>query len=144
MKWRTGAILLAGTLLSICISGRTLLAQSSCKDEETMIEDYKKTLTEMIATVKGESLEDFTRHFHQKSCLNKLGLCSSIVNIANECLDKATQDPATSKDEDKDIETRRQSYNALRAKAEEYSKELKGAESPKDAKALIAKFDLSK
>jgi hypothetical protein len=143
MKWRTGAILLAGTLLSICISGRTLLAQS-CKDEATMVEDYKKTLTEMVATVKGESLEDFTRHFHQKSCLNKLGLCSSIVNIANECLDKATRDPATSKDEGKDIEAKRQSYNALRARAEEYSKELKDVEAPKDAKALIAKFDLSK
>ena len=143
MKLRTGAILLAGTLLSICISGRTLLAQA-CKDEETMVEDYEKTLTDMIATVKQENLEDFTRHFHQKSCLSKLGLCSSIVSVANQCLDKASREPSTTKEESKDIEAKRQSYNSLQAKAEEYSKELKAAESPKDAKALITKFDLSK
>lgn len=143
MKWRTGAILLAGTLLSICIPGRTLLAQA-CKDEEAMIEDYRKSLTDMVAQVKGESLEDFTRHFHQKSCLSKLGLCSTIVSVANQCLDKASRDPSTTKEQGKEIEAKRQSYNALQAKAEEYSKELKASESPKDAKALIAKFDLSK
>ncbi|HUU14343.1 MAG TPA: hypothetical protein VM182_11630 [Terriglobia bacterium] len=143
MKWRTGAILLVGTLLSISVSGRTLLAQA-CQDEETMVEDYRKGLTEMVEKVKAESLEEFTRAYHQKSCLSKLSLCSSIVNIANECLEKASRDPATSKDQGKDIEAKRQSYNAFKAKAEEYSKELKGADSPKDAKALIAKFDLPK
>jgi len=143
MKWRTGAILLLGTLLTMCLPGRTLLAQA-CKEEETMVEDYKKGLTEMVEKVKAESLEEFTRAYHQKSCLSKLSLCSSIVTIANECLDKASQDPATAKEQGKDIEAKRQSYNALKAKTEVYSKELKDAESPKDAKALIAKFDLAK
>jgi hypothetical protein len=143
MRWRTGAIFLTGALLGVCFSGRTLHAQA-CKDEETMVEDYQKGLTEMIAKVKAESLEEFTRAYHQKSCLSRLSLCSNIVSIADACLDKASRDPATSKDESRDLESKRKSYDALKAKAEEYSKELKGVESPKDAKALIAKFDLSK
>ncbi len=143
MKWRTGAKLLAATLLGVCVCGQPLLAQA-CKDEETMVEDYKKDLAEMVDKVKGESLEEFTRAYHQKSCLSKLSLCSSIISIANECLDKASRDPEASKSQGKEIEAKRESNNALKTKAAEYSKELKDAGSPKDAKALIAKFDLSK
>ncbi|MBI1941291.1 MAG: hypothetical protein HYS33_07265 [Acidobacteria bacterium] len=143
MNWRNGAILLVGTLLTLCLSRQALLAQV-CQGEEAMVEDYKKGLSEMVEKVKGESLEEFQRAYHQKSCMSKLNLGASFVNIAIECLDKAGQAPATTKEQAKDIAAKREKHDALKTKVEQYRKELKAAESARDAKDLIAKFEIPK
>lgn len=143
MNWKNGPLLLVGTLLTVCLCQQTLFAQA-CEGEEAMVDDYQKSLIEMVEKVKSENLEDFRKAYHQKSCLSKLNLCASIVNVAIECLDKARQDPATTKDQAKDIEAKRESHNALKTKVDQYKKELKAATSAEDAKALIAKFDLAK
>jgi hypothetical protein len=143
MKRRNGAILLVGTLMTVCVCGQPLVAQV-CQGEEAMVDDYQKGLTEMVEKVKGESLEEFQKAYHQKSCLSKLNLGDSIMNVALECLDKASQNPATTKEQAKEIAAKRESHTALKGKVEQYRKELKAAESSKDAKALIAKFEISK
>lgn len=143
MNWRNGAILLVGTLLTLCLSREALLAQV-CQGEEAMVEDYKKGLSEMVEKVKGESLEEFRKAYHQKSCLSKLNLGASFVNIAIECLDKAGQDPTATKDQAKEIAAKREKHDVLKAKVEQYRKELKATESSEGAKELIAKFDIPK
>jgi hypothetical protein len=143
MKRRNGAILLVGTLLTICLYRQTLLAQV-CEGEEAMVDDYKKSLSGMVEKLEGESLQEFRRAYHQKSSLSRLTLCNSIVSISLECLDKARNDPATAKEQARNITAKRESHTALKGKVDKYKKELKAAESPKDAKALIAAFDISK
>ncbi len=142
MIWKNGPFLLVGTLLTICLYQQTLFAQA-CQDEEAMVNDYRKGLIEMIETVKGESLEDFRKSYHQKTCLSRLNLCTGIVDVAIECLKKASEDPEATKEQAKELEAKRLSHNALKTKVGQYSKDLKAAASAKDAKDLIATFDLS-
>jgi len=125
------------------LTGRRALFGQSCDDDEAMVKDYQKSLTEIIGTVKKESLADFEKAYHQKVCISKLTFCLSSIDGLVECLDKTSQDAATPKDQAEAAKAKRESYAKLKGKIEAARTALKAAESPKDAKALIEKFDFS-
>ena len=131
-----------GTVAIGLLAQRHLLAQT-CQDEETMVTDYKKSISGLEATVKKESLEDFEKAYHRKSCLTKLTLSLGIVAGAVECFNKAAEDSATPKDQVAAHKAKSDSYSKLKDKLSHYRDALKSAEAGKDAKALIEKIDLS-
>lgn len=114
-----------------------------CEDDEAMVESYRKEITGLVDTTRKESLEQFEKSFHQKSCLTKLSLCLMLADELLNCLDKGGQDPAATKQQTDDYKAKRESYTKLRNKVSNDHKYLKAAETSKDAKALIQKFDLS-
>lgn len=154
MTRKTGIALLVGALGVVLLYPAPLLAEAGkkkkkeepkeppCQAEETMVEDYRKGIVELVQTVQEESLRDFRRAYHQKNCASKLTLGDGVVNIALECLDRAIQDPETTKDAKQACETKRESYSTLKSKVQQYRDELKAAKSSADAKALIEKVDL--
>ncbi|HMD98064.1 MAG TPA: hypothetical protein VKM93_12145 [Terriglobia bacterium] len=125
------------------LTGRRALFGQSCDDDEAMVKDYQKSLTEIIGTVKKESLADFEKAYHQKVCMTKLTFCLTTIDGLVECLDKASQDAATPKDQAEAAKSKRETYTKLKGKIQEARTALKSAEAPKDAKALIEKFDFS-
>jgi hypothetical protein len=140
MKSSTRIALL--TLLFCLPSQQPLLAQA-CQDMESMVGSYTKGITELVDTVKKESLEDFQKAYHQKNCLTKLTLCLNIVNQVVDCYAKAAQDTMATKEQVDAAKAKRESYARLKAKVEQDRNNLKATEAAKDAKALIAKIDLS-
>jgi exonuclease VII large subunit len=120
-----------------------LLSAQACKDEESMADYYKKDLAGLVATVKKESLLDFERAYHQKSSLTKLTLYGSTVDGLLRCLDKAAQDPTATKEEADAYKAKREAYAKLKDKIQQDRNALKATEAPKDAKALIEKFDFA-
>ena len=109
-----------------------------------MVESYRKDLSELVVTTRKESLEQFEKAFHQKTCLTKLSLCLSMVNELISCLDKAAQDSTATKAQTDAYKAKREPYANFKDTITEDRKLLKAAETPKDAKSLIQKFDLSK
>jgi hypothetical protein len=142
MKRSVGIALLAGGSLGILLAPPRLCAQS-CKDEEGMVTDYKKDMTDLVEVVKKESLSDFERAYHQRSSLSKLTLYGGIVDALLGCLEKAEQDSTATKDQVEAYKGKSETYKKLKDKILGDRKALKAAEVPKDAKALIAKFDLA-
>ncbi len=141
MKYAIRVVVFGVCFVSLLPSGR-LFAQA-CKDEETMATADKKSLIEVIETVKKESLVDFQRGYHQKSCLNKLTFSSIAVNGLLGCLDKAVQDTTADKEDIDSYKAKRETYAKLKDKIEEDRKALKAAADAKDAKAVIEKFNYS-
>ena len=141
MRSTTGLVLLLGACLGFFLAPRPLAAQA-CKDEEGMVTDYKKDMGDLLTTVRKESLSDVERAYHQKSSAAKLTFYSSIVDSLVECLDKAAQDPATPKEQLDGLKARHDSFAKLKETIQHDRAGLKAAQEPKDAKALIAKFDL--
>jgi hypothetical protein len=125
------------------LTGRRALFGQSCDDDEAMVKDYQKSLTEIIDTVKKESLADFEKAYHQKVCMSKLTFCLTTVDGLVECLDKMSQDAATPKGQADAAKSKRETYLKLKGKIQEARTALKSAEGSKDAKALIEKFDFS-
>jgi hypothetical protein len=154
MTRKTGIALLVGALGVVLLYPTALLAEARkkkeeakeppCQAEETMVEDYEKGITDLVQTVREESLTDFRRAYHQKNCASKLTLGDGIMNIALECLDRAIQDPETTKDAKQACQTKRERYATLKSKVAQYRDELKATKAAADAKALIEKIDLSK
>lgn len=142
MKKIIATAVLMGSILAGMLGQQPLRAQA-CRDEEAMVGDYQKSLTELVGMVKKESLADFDRAYHQKTCLTKLTLCLSMVNGVVSCLEKAAQDTTATKEQVETYRVKRESYTKLKNKIEEDRKALKAAEAPKEAKAVIEKFDLS-
>lgn len=140
MKHATRIALLA--CLVSWLGPRPLLAQA-CKDEETMSGESGKALVELVDTVKKESLQDFQRAYHQKSCLNKLTFSRNAVDGVLSCLDKAVQDTTAAKEDLDAYKAKREVYAKRKERIERDRKALKDATEAKDAKALIEKFDLS-
>ncbi len=134
--------LLTGGALGCLRSTDPLFAQG-CKDDEAVVEDYKKSLNDLAQTVKKESLTDFARAYHQKSCLTKLTLCGISVERLVSCLEKASQDTTAVKEEVEAYKAKRETYSKLKEKIQHERNALKAAEAPKDAKALIEKIALS-
>jgi hypothetical protein len=116
----------------------------ACKDEEAMVDDFRQGLATTVDSVKKESLESFEKAFHQKTCLTKLTLCLNVMDEVISCLDKASQDAAATKEQAESCKAQKESYGKLKDRLTQYKSQLKGVESPKDAKALIEKFDLTK
>ncbi len=128
-------------LFSIAFTTRVpQLAAQSCQDDQAMADAQVKTVADMVDTVKKESQADFEAKFHQKSCLNKLTFALSALSDAIECYDKAgpaAAGAAAGQTSPKDSDSK------LKDRITQYRSGLKSAEDPKNAKALIATFDLS-
>jgi hypothetical protein len=142
MRCMTRVALVVGAILVLSFGPQQLRAQA-CKDEEGMVTEWKKTLGDLVATVKKESLTDFEKAFHQKASLNKLTFYGSSVDGVLACLDKAAQDPATPKEDADGYKAKRATYAKLKEKLQEDRSALKSTGAPKEAKELIAKFDLA-
>ena len=108
-----------------------------------MVDDYKKSISDLAASVKKESLADFERAYHRKSCLTKLTLSLGIAGGAADCFSKAAEDPTTPKDQVATDKAKSDSYTKLKDKLGHYRDALKSTEAGKDAKALIEKIDLT-
>ncbi len=108
-----------------------------------MVEDYKKSIGDLEATVKKESLAEFERAYHRKTCLTKLTLSLGIVGGAAECFAKAAEDPTTPKDQAAADKAKSDGYTKLKERLTHYRDSLKSTEAGKDAKTLIEKIDLA-
>ena len=136
--WTVFALVLGSAF--VLPSGSPQLSAQVCKDEEGMVADYKKTVTELVETVKKESLLDFEKAFHQKNVMSKLTLFGSMVDGMISCLQKRANDPATLKEDADAAKGKIDAYNKLKDKIKQDRDALKAAQSEKDAKALIEKF----
>ena len=136
-------VALSGGILFIGFSIEPPLHAQTCNDDEAMVKSYVSALTDTVSAVQKESLSDFEKDFHQKTCMTKLGLSLDIVDGLLGCLDKAAKDTTITKEQADAVNTKRQSYGKLKDKLTRDRSELKGAQDSKAAKALIEKFDLS-
>jgi hypothetical protein len=124
----------------LLLSGRPQLSAQVCKDDEGMVADYRKTVTDLVETVKKESLLDFERAFHQKNITTKLTLFGSTVDGLINCLQKRANDPTTLKEDADAAKGKIDTYNKLKDKIKQDRDAVKAAQSGKEAKALIEKF----
>lgn len=143
MKHLISLVLLSGTFC-VCFLNPQMLFAQQCQDEEGMAKDLLKDLNDGVDATRKESLSDFEKGYHQKSTLTKLTLSLSMVKEELGCLEKASQDAATAKEQVEAYKTKHEMYAKLASKLEGDHKALKAAEDPKTAKALIEKFDYSK
>ncbi len=114
----------------------------ACTDEAAMVADYSKSLTDLIDTVKKESLQDFQRTFHRKTTLTKLNLFPTMLDGAIACLDKAAQNPDAPKAQVDAYKEKRESYAKLKDAVTRARDSLKGIEIDREAKAVIEKMEL--
>lgn len=135
-------VLVMGTV-SLGLFAPTALRAQACQDEETMVADYRKTIGDLTDSVKKESLQEFERAYHRKSCLTKLTLSLGIVGGAADCFSKAAEDSTTPKDQAAAYKAKSEGYSKLKEKLGHYRDTLKTTEAGKDAKALIEKIDLA-
>ncbi len=142
MKAIYGIGLIAAAVLVNELSPGPLVAQA-CKDEQAMVDDFKQGLVTTVDAVKKESLDNFEKTFHQKTCLTKLTLCLNMMDEVLNCLNKASQDSAATKEQAATYKGQKESYEKLKGKLTQYKSQLKATEAPKDAKALIEKFDFA-
>jgi uncharacterized hydantoinase/oxoprolinase family protein len=133
------ALLLAG--LACGLGQRTLFAQA-CQDDEEMSKSMLKDVTDLVGTVKKESLGDFEKAYHQKSYVSKAGFSLTVLTGLIGCLDKAAQDPTATKEQADAYKAKRDGYAKLKEKIEQSRSAVKSAEQ-KDAKTLIEKTDFS-
>lgn len=142
MKNRIKAALLSSALVG-CLQSPPAIVAQACQDDESMVEDYQKDISQLVENVKKESLEDFQKAYHQKTCLTKLSLCAGLMDGLLTCLDKAAQDATATKEQADAWKAKRERYAKLKEKIDQDRKALKASEDAKGAKALIEKFDLS-
>jgi hypothetical protein len=136
--WIVFALVLGSTLL--LPSGPAQLSAQVCKDEEGIVADYRKAVTDLVETVKKESPLDFERLFHQKNATTKLTLFGSMVNGMISCLQKTANDPATLKEDADAAKVKIDAYTKLKNKIMQDRDAIKAAQSGKEAKALIEKL----
>ena len=126
--------------VSVFPSGLSQLAAQGCKDEESMVADSQKAVTDMVETVKKESLADFEKAYHQKNVTNKLTFFGSLVDGYISCLQKRASDPATPKDDADAAKGKIDSNRTLGDKIKQDRDAVKAAQTGKQAKALIDKI----
>src|SRR5256885_17198345 len=95
MKRIIGTVLLVGGLAG-CLGQRTLLAQA-CQDDEEMSKTTLKDVTDLVGTIRKESLGDFEKAYHQKSYICKAGFSLTVLAGLDSCLDKEDQESTDSK-----------------------------------------------
>ncbi len=133
-----------------CVIGALLLVWpqagfgQACKDEESMVTDYEKSITDLTDTVKKESLPDFEKAYHQKNALTKLTLFTGIVEGEVSCLEKAETDSTATKEQVEEYKTKHEAFSKLKDRIQKDRDTLKSTEASKDAKALVAKLDYTK
>jgi outer membrane lipoprotein-sorting protein len=130
-------------VVSLCLVSLDRTIAQQCDDDESMVTDYKKDLTQLVENTRKESLADFEKGFHQKTCLTKLTLSLSMLNELVSCLEKAVADSTATKEQADANKTKLDAYTKLKDKVEGYRKKLKATDDPKEAKALIEKFNFS-
>lgn len=113
----------------------------TCKDEESMVDESKKALAEVIVTVKQESLPDFEKSYHQKNVVNKLSFYGITVDSLLTCEEKAEQDSSTAKEAVDAAKAKHETYAKLKDKIQHDHEKLKGLTAPKDAKQYVEKLD---
>lgn len=116
-------------------------AAQACKDEESMVEESKKSLVGLVTTVKQESVQDFEKAYHQKSAVNKLTFFGIAVDSLVKCLEKVEQDPSTPKEVIEASKTRHEASAKLKEKVQQDRDALKALSAPKDAKEYVEKLD---
>ena len=139
MKCWTVFALVLGSAFVLSLGSLQLSAQV-CKDEEGMVADYKKAVTDLVETVKKESLQDFEKAFHQKTVMSKLTLLGSIVDGLISCLEKGVSNPTTLKEDADAAKAKIDAYNKLKDMIKQDRDALKAAPTEKEAKALIERF----
>jgi hypothetical protein len=139
MKCWTVFALVLGSAFVLSLALRQLSAQV-CGDEEGMVNYYRKNVTDLVETVKKESLPDFEKAFHQKTIMTNLTLFGSMVDGLLNCLQKRANDPATLKEDADAAKGKIDVYNKLKDKIKQDRDALKAAQTGKDSKALIEKF----
>jgi len=108
-----------------------------------MAADYMKAVTDMVETVKKESLADFEKTFHQKSMANKLTFLGSMVDECISCLQKRASDPTTPKEAADAAKREIDAYSKLKDKVKKDRDAVKTAQTAKEAKARIEKIAYS-
>ncbi len=141
MRRRIWIAFVAGAALACLAVPRPLEAQA-CKDDEMIANEFRKEVADLVGTVKKESLEDFQKAYHQKSCLSKLAMSLSAVNGLLGCLDKAAKETTATQEDVAAYKAKHASYTKLKGKIESDRDTVKGTEDAKQAKALIGKIDL--
>jgi hypothetical protein len=142
MRRAWGMTLLLGAGVGLFLGPQQVQAQA-CKDEVSMVESSKQSFVELTETVKKESLADFQRLNQQKSVLNKLTINNSMLDELVSCLEKAAQDATAPKEQVEAAKAQHDAYVKLQDKLQHARAAIKAAQSPKDAKALIEKLDLT-
>jgi hypothetical protein len=136
--WTVFALVLGSAFVLSLVSLR--LSAQVCGDEEGMVNYYRKNATDLVETVKKESLQDFEKAFHQKTMMTNLTLFGSMVDGLLNCLQKRANDPATLKEDADAAKGKIDVYNKLKDKIKQDRDALKAVQTGKDAKALIEKF----
>jgi len=136
-----GITLLVGTGVGLLLGPQHVFAQA-CKDETSMVDGSQQALTELMETVKKESLAEFETLNHQKSAVNKLSLHDGMLGELVSCLDKVAQDATASKEDAAAAKAQHDASVKLQEKVKQQQAAIKAAKAPKDAKALIEKLDL--
>jgi len=136
--WIAGAIVL-GSVLALPSGPPQLFAQV-CTDDEAMVADYRQSVTDMIETVKKDTLPDFEKAFHRKNVTTKLTLFGSMVDGLISCLQKRASDPTTPKEDADAAKVKIDAYSKLKDKIKQDRDALKAAQSSKAAKTLIERF----
>jgi hypothetical protein len=142
MKHVWALSLLMGVGLVCLLVPQRVFAQA-CKDETSMVDGSKQALTEFIDTVKKESVADFETMDHQKSAVIKLSLHEGMLGELANCLDKASQDAGTSKEDQAAAKAKHDATVKLQEKLKQQEGAIKDAKESKDAKALVEKVDLA-
>lgn len=142
MKRAITMVVFWGAMGSCFFSPVRLVAQQ-CQDEEAVVVDYTKSLTELVETTRKEGLPEFEKSYHQKACLTKLTLCLGMMDELDGCLEKASVDTTATKDQMEAYKAKRAVYGKLKDEMEGDRKALKASEDSKAAKTLMEKFDFS-
>ncbi len=139
MKRIAGTVLLA--LGIVLVSGQQGIRAQSCGDEEAMLKSSLQSVTDLVVTIKKESIDDFGRTFHQKVFLSKVASALSVIDIPIDCLNKAAADSATPKDEAAADKTKADADIKLKGRLEDYKARVKAAAEAKAAKGIIEKAE---
>lgn len=135
-------LLVLGTVCAMLFIFAPLAAQT-CQDEEAMVQDSKKTITDLVDTVKKETLQDFQSKFHQKTALSNLTFAVGLVSDLVSCLEKASQDSTATKDQAAAAKAKSASYAKIKAELDHDRSTLKSEQDAKNAKSLIEKIGLT-
>lgn len=142
MKRRILPLILTGPLLFGLPILHSLHAQA-CSDDEGMVQSYVQSIDDLIGTVKKESLSDFEKDYHQRSCLSRLTLSLGIIDSLVDCLSKAAKDPAATQEQIAAAKGKLDKYSKLKSALVQARDTLKAAKDTKGAKSAIEKFAIA-
>ncbi|MGH9433439.1 MAG: hypothetical protein ACRD3T_18055 [Terriglobia bacterium] len=128
---------------SVCLFLPKATKAQACQDDESMVTANTKDLSDSVAQVRKESLDDFVKEFHQKSITVRLSLSSGMFQEVVDCFNKAAKDATATKEQADAYKAKSAAYAKLKTKVDGAVKSLKSATDPKQAKALIEKLDFS-